>query len=213
MQGCLSLQCSLLYWTYTANLERQLLCWMFPMVTARLIVRAQAEMADRCFLQDKEASRPPAMEKLFFSFFKRHWRITQENWRTHIHARTDNSAQLVWRQPLRVSFLFEEPNFYQYRFGLLWENSSWPCSHSSLWASQGLVNRLHKFPCLYSLQPPSRNKQPISFIRNATENPNLSCIHIQPTLLSKVQTPQLDSTFERLFWNCFYQTVHNAKKR
>ncbi len=40
------------------------------MVTARLIVRAQAEMADRCFLQDKEASRPPAMEELFFFFLR-----------------------------------------------------------------------------------------------------------------------------------------------
>lgn len=38
---------------------------MFPMVTARLIVRAQVEMTDRCFLQDKEASRPPAMENIF----------------------------------------------------------------------------------------------------------------------------------------------------
>lgn len=151
MQGYLSLRYTLLYWAYTANLERQLLCWMFPMVTAWLIVRAQVEMTDRCFLQDEEASRPPAMENVFF---KRSSSITQVNWWTHIHASTDNGAQLVWRQPLRVSFLFEEPNFYQYRFGLLWENSSWPCSHSSLWASQDLVNRLHKFPCPYSLRAP-----------------------------------------------------------
>lgn len=109
------------------------------------------------------------------TFFERS--IVKTNCWTHMYTRTDNGAQLVWRQPLRVTFLFEEPNFYQYRFGLLWENSSWPCSHSSLWASQGLVNRLHKFPCLYSLQPPSC-KKPLSFIRNATENPNLSCIHI-----------------------------------
>lgn len=51
--------------------------------------------------------------------------------------------------------------------------------------------------------PPSCNKQPISFIRNATENPNLSSIHIQPTLLSQVQTPHLDSTFETAFIKLF----------
>lgn len=55
------------------------------------------------------------------TFVKRSWSITQANCQTHIHACTDNSTQLVWRQLLRVSFLFEEPNFYQYRFGLLWE--------------------------------------------------------------------------------------------
>lgn len=38
---------------------------MFSMVTARLIVRAQVEMTDIGFLQDKEASRPLAMENVF----------------------------------------------------------------------------------------------------------------------------------------------------
>lgn len=126
-------------------------CTTSPMVTARLIVRAQMEMVDKCFLQDKEASRPPAMESFFF-FLKREFEVShkQTDGHTKMHTQTIVPSRFC-RQPLRVSFLFEEPNFYQYRFGQLWENSSWPCSHSSLWASQVLVNRLHKFPCLYCL--------------------------------------------------------------
>lgn len=158
MQGYLPVLYSLLYWTHTANLRRQLPCWMFPMVTARLIVRAQMEMTDRCFLRHKEASRPPAKNTL------REVQVShkQDDGHTQMNAQTIVRSGFC-RQPLRGSFLFEEPNFYQYRFGLLWENSSWPCSHSSLWASQGPVNRLHKFPCLYSL-----------WLSPATNNPYLS---------------------------------------
>lgn len=160
MQGYLPVLYSLLYWTHTANLKRQLLCWMFPMVTTRLIVRAQMEMADRCILRFKEASRPPAMENTFLRevqvSHKQDDGHTQMNTQTIVHSGfvVSHSESL---------FLFEEPNFYQYRFGLLWENSSWPWSHSSLWASEGPVNRLHKFPCLYSL-----------WLSPATNNPYLS---------------------------------------
>lgn len=134
----------------------------------------------------------------------------------HTHtciAHTDNCAQLVWRQPLRVSFLFEEPNFYQYRFGLLWENSSWPCSHSSLWASQGLVNRLYKFPCLYSLQPspPPATNSPYLY-KNATANPNLSCVHVPPTLLSQCKRHSWIQYSRRILKLLFWQTIHNVKR-
>jgi len=58
-------------------------------------------MTNQCFLQDKETSRPPAMEHVFC---KRSSIVTQADWWTHIHTCADNGAQLVWRQPLRVSF-------------------------------------------------------------------------------------------------------------
>ena len=137
-------------------------------------------------------------KKAFSNGFSREVQVPHKGkcWtHTHTDERSDNSGGLVWRQPLGVSFLSEEPNFYQYRFGLLWENSSWPCSHSSLWASQGLVNRLHKFPCLYALQPPppppATNTPYPSFIRNATEKS-------KPQLYSR----SANSTFEphKLVW-------------
>lgn len=91
------------------------------------------------------------------------------------------------------------------------KNSSWPCSHSSLWASQGLVNRLHKFPLSILSAAPSHNKQPLSFIRNTTEKP--------PQLYSRpanftFQSTNLTAWFNTWegFWNCFYQTVHNTQR-
>lgn len=91
---------------------------MFPMVTARLIVRAQVEMT--CILQDKEGlpySRPPAME--YVSFFLREVEGShkQTDGLTYIHG---NTIVPSWFDVSHsVSFLFEEPHFYQYRFGLL----------------------------------------------------------------------------------------------
>lgn len=41
---------------------------------------------------------------------------------------------------------------------------SWPCSHSSLRDSQDLLN-IEKWPFLYSMQHPSLNKQPLSFVK------------------------------------------------
>lgn len=92
------------------------------------------------------------------------WKNEDEASRTNRNAHTKDIAQLIWRQPIWISFLSEEPNFFQYRFGLLWENSSWPCSRSSLWVSLGLVSRLHKFPCLYASLP-SSHEQPTLFVR------------------------------------------------
>lgn len=131
-------------------MERQLLQWMFTMVTASIKVIAQVDIMDRgFFLQEKEASRPPSLKNASLDELEVPLGQNPHAWTRKTHG-MDNGAHLVWRQPLWVSFLFEEPNIYQYRFGLLWENSSWPLSHSSLWASHGLVNILHNFACLYS---------------------------------------------------------------
>lgn len=53
-----------------------------------------------------------------------------------------------------------------------WKNSSWFCSHSSLWDSQDLVN-IEKSPAPYPPQRPSLNKQPLPFIKDITASPSL----------------------------------------
>lgn len=56
-----------------AKQERQLLCWMLPMVTARLVVRAQVEM----FSWGQGSFKASCNGKCFF---KRSWSIRQANW-------------------------------------------------------------------------------------------------------------------------------------
>lgn len=73
------------------------------MVTARLIVRAQVEMADKCFLQDEEASRPPAMENFFFL-------RTVEGSHKKTDGHTDVRAQTITAGRFDVSH--SESHFY-----------------------------------------------------------------------------------------------------
>lgn len=83
---------------------------MLPLVTIRLAVKAQVERMDRCLPQNEEKH---LTLKNILEVAANCWKQTHSH--THMHMQTIVPS---WFDVIH-SFSFQEPNIYQYRFGLL----------------------------------------------------------------------------------------------